>query len=326
MVTAKSSKRSPAKIVMTMVMVIVIAIAVLLAGAYSWVNGKLNKVDWLTGMANTEGTSWLVLGSDQRDDSGLGGSPEDVPGFRTDTILVLTKPKTGPSSLISIPRDSLVKNGQNYMKINSVAEQYGKKNLVSQVEHISGKKIDHVALIKFGGLKDVVDAIGGVNLCYDQTVSDPDSQLNWQAGCHTADGATALAFSRMRYSDPKGDFGRAERQRQVIGAIMTKSLSKETLTKPSRVQKLASTALAAVEVDKKTSPLTLISMVTAFKAATGKGGVSGSVYWTDPGYYVDGVGSSVLLDDARNHTLFNELAEGSHKPGTVGTLAEPVSQ
>ncbi|MDD6584943.1 MAG: LCP family protein, partial [Bacteroidales bacterium] len=44
----------------------------------------------------------------------------------------------------------------------------------------------------------------------------------WQAGCHTADGTTALAFARMRYSDPQGDIGRAERQRQVISAIMTK--------------------------------------------------------------------------------------------------------
>ena len=55
---------------------------------------------------------------------------------------------------------------------------------------------------------------------------------------------------------------------------------------------------------------------------TGENGVTGSVYWIDPGYYVDGVGSSVLLDDQRNLDLFSQLADGSHAPGTVGTLAE----
>ena len=44
--------------------------------------------------------------------------------------------------------------------------------------------------------------------------------------------------------------------------------------------------------------------------------------WADPDYYVDGVGSSVLLDDAKNLALFKSLSEGTHEAGTVGTLAE----
>lgn len=78
-------------------------------------------------------------------------------------------------------------------------------------------------MVQFGGLVKVVDALGGVELCYDQDVNDPYSQLNWTAGCHTADGTTALAFSRMRYADAQGDFGRAARQRQVINAIVKKA-------------------------------------------------------------------------------------------------------
>ena len=46
------------------------------------------------------------------------------------------------------------------------------------------------------------------------------------------------------------------------------------------------------------------------------------MYWSDPDYYVDGVGSSVLLDDAKNTELFNQLADGTYKAGTVGNLAE----
>ena len=63
-------------------------------------------------------------------------------------------------------------------------------------------------------------------------------------------------------------------------------------------------------------------MALAFKSATGSNGISGSVYWSDPDYYVDGVGSSVLLDDAKNTELFNQLADGTYKAGTVGNLAK----
>ncbi|WEV47411.1 LCP family protein [Bifidobacterium sp. ESL0690] len=308
--------------ILTTLLVIILAIVLALFGCWNWANSQLDKTDWLTGKADTDGTSWLVLGSDERDDSGIGGSADDTPGFRTDTMLVLTKPKHGSSSLISIPRDSLVKVDGTSMKINAVAETQSKKTLTGEVEDITGQKIDHVAEIKFNGLTKVVDALGGVNLCYDTTVNDAYSGLNWQAGCHMADGGTALAFSRMRYSDPKGDFGRAERQRQVIGAIMSKASSSETMKNPAKAQKVAKAALSSIEVDKQTNPLTLLSMAMAFKAATGKQGISGSVYWTDPDHYVDGVGSTVLLDDTKNLELFEQLATGTHKPGTVGTLAE----
>ena len=205
-----------------------------------------------------------------------------------------------------------------YMKINAVALIAGKKALVSNVEQITGQKIDHVAQIKFGGLQNVVNALGGIELCYDEDVQDSYSGLNWKAGCHTADGSTALSFSRMRYADARGDFGRNERQRQVISAIVKKASSSETLTNPSKIVAVSNAAMSALTVDEKTNPYTLLTMALAFKSATGSNGISGSVYWSDPDYYVDGVGSSVLLDDAKNTELFNQLADGTYKAGTVG--------
>jgi len=109
-------------------------------------------------------------------------------------------------------------------------------------------------MVQFGGLVKVVDALGGVELCYDQDVSDPYSQLNWTAGCHTADGTTALAFSRMRYADAQGDFGRAARQRQVINAIVKKGASKDTLLNFGKVKKVAEAALGSVTVDERLRP------------------------------------------------------------------------
>lgn len=142
-------------------------------------------------------------------------------------------------------------------------------------------------------------------------MNDALSNLNWTAGCHTAMGRPALAFSRMRYSDPKGDFGRAERQRQVIGAIAKKAMSGKTLTNIPKLNKTLKAALASITVDSKTNPYTLAQMVFAFRDATSDNGISGSVYWTNPGYNVSGVGSSVLLDDAKNLELFKELASAA---------------
>lgn len=300
---------------------ILCAIAVLVAalilsvfGAWQWVDSKLNRSDWLTDTPNTPASTWLILGSDERDGSTDYGGVDNISGFRTDTILVLIKPKSGPSSLVSIPRDSLMNVDNQYMKINAVALIAGKKALVSNVEQITGQKIDHVAQIKFGGLQNVVNALGGIELCYDEDVQDSYSGLNWKAGCHTADGSTALSFSRMRYADARGDFGRNERQRQVISAIVKKASSSETLTNPSKIVAVSNAAMSALTVDEKTDPYTLLTMALAFKSATGSNGISGSVYWSDPDYYVDGVGSSVLLDDAKNTELFNQLADGSIRP------------
>lgn len=304
-------------IILGTVALLVALLAISVFGAWNWVNGQLNKTDWLTSTADTPASTWLILGSDERDDPS-----SDITGFRTDTILVLTKPKSGPSSLISIPRDSLMEVDGQYMKINAVAQAIGRKALVQQIEDITGQKIDHVAQIKFGGLEQVVDALGGVQLCYDEDVQDPYSGLTWQAGCHTADGGVALAFSRMRYSDANGDFGRNARQRQVIAAVIQKASSTETLTNPSKVMAVAKAGLGALTVDEDASTMSLIQMALAFKDATSSNGISGSVYWTDPDYYVDGVGSSVLLNDEKNTELFSQLANGTHAAGTVGTLAE----
>ena len=304
------------------VILLIAALVLAVFGAWGWVDGKLNKADWLTTAADTPASTWLILGSDERDGSTNFGGVDDISGYRTDTILVLTKPKSGPSSLISIPRDSLMNVNDQYMKINAVAQLVGKKALVGEIEQLTGQKIDHVAQVKFGGLQKVVDALGGVELCYDQDVQDAYSGLNWTAGCHNADGSTALSFSRMRYADATGDFGRNARQRQVISAIVKKASSKETLTNPKMVTTMAEAGLSALTVDGKTTPLTLVNMALAFKDATGSKGISGSVYWSNPDYYVDGVGSSVLLDDAKNTELFSQLAAGTHAAGTVGTLAE----
>ena len=303
-------------------LIILISIGAFGALSWNWVDSQIKRDNWLTDTPDTQETTWLILGSDQRE----GEEAKEITGFRTDTILVLTKPVNGHSSLISIPRDSLVSINGQQMKINTVAQDLGNRALTRTVEKITGHKIDHVAQIKFAGLTNVVNSLGTIDLCYNRTVNDAYSGLNWSAGCHSVDGTVALAFSRMRYADPQSDFGRAARQRMVISAIMKKALSSSTLTNFSKVKGFAKASLDSTILDENSNPGTLLNMGLAFKDATGKDGVTGTVYWTNPDYEVYGVGSSVLLDDAKNIDLFNELAAGTHAPGSVGTLAELMNQ
>lgn len=314
-------KRKKHYILMTISLLMCIALivaAIVGNNTYHWVDSRIQKTHWLTNTNDTPEKTWLILGSDQRE----GEEAKEITGFRMDSILVLTKPANGHSSLISIPRDSLVSVNNNKMKINTVAQFFGKPALTKVIENITGHHIDHVAEIRFGGLTHVVDSIGGIELCYNRTVKDRFSGLNWKAGCHHANGNTALAFSRMRYEDPESDFGRAKRQRMVISAIIKKATSKDTLTNFDKVKKLTETGLKSFVFDEKSTPMSLVDMAFAFKEATGPNGISGTVYWTDPNYFVPGVGSSVLLDDDKNTKLFDSLSSGTHKPGTVGTLAE----
>lgn len=309
------------RFVAILLLVLLMALAVLAGGGWFWINGKLARDKMLTDAPGSEATTWLLLGSDQRDGSPGAGQDASITGFRTDTILVLTKPRHGAASLISIPRDSLVKQDGDYMKINAVAYTSGYRALTGQIEDITGHKVDHVALIRFGGLSKVVDALGGVRLCYDADVNDPNSGMVWSRGCHQADGGMALAFTRMRYSDPKGDFGRAERQRQAISAISAKALQPSVMLNPSAAGKVLSAGLDALVVDERANPIDLVRMILAFRSASSSNGVTGSIYWTDPDYYPGGgIGSTVLLDQARNTDLFNQLAQGSHAPGTVGGM------
>ncbi|WP_418276157.1 LCP family protein [Isoptericola jiangsuensis] len=304
------------------VLALVVVLVLLLAwpiGLVVWANGKIQHVDALSDASGTPGTTYLLAGSDAR---GTGGIDDGTTGARTDSILLLHKPRSGPTALISIPRDTYAEipgNGSN--KINASYAWGGPPLLVQSVEQLTGLTVDHYAEVGFGALEDLVDAVGGVELCYDDTVHDEKSELDWEAGCHVADGETALAFSRMRYSDPKGDIGRAERQRQVISAVADEVVQPSLLLQPGRQVELIEAGTGALVVDQDTGIVNLGQLALAFRAATGPEGVTGTPPIADPGYRAgDGSGSSVLLSDDADE-FWVDVRDGELEPGsTVGGL------
>lgn len=295
--------------------VIALAVALVLAwpvGLVIWANGKVQHVDALSGGAGTPGEVYLLAGSDSRADGVVSDGTE---GQRTDTIMLLTIPSSGTTSLISIPRDTYVDiPGHGPGKLNASFSYGGAPLLVQTVEQITGMKVDHYVEVGMGGVQHVVDAVGGVELCLDYDVDDPNSQLVWTAGCHVADGATALAFSRMRYSDPLGDIGRTQRQQQVISAVTHKVATPATLLSPSRQVDLIRTGTGVLMVDQDTGIIDLARMALAFRAATGPDGARGTPPIADNDYRPGGVGSTVLLDAAALPAFFQQVQDGSLTP------------
>ena len=290
-------------------------VTILVGGLWWWVDSRITDVDALSGAPDTPGQTYLIVGSDSRE----GWADDGTVGARTDTIMLVHQPVSGPPALISIPRDSYVEipgNGSN--KINAAFAFGGPQLLVQTVENLTGLTIDRYVEVGFLGVTNIVDALGGVELCYDSDVNDPYSTLVWQAGCHEADGATALAFSRMRYADPDGDIGRTERQQQVVSAVANGVLSPSTVWNPRRFFGVASAGLDAFRVSAGTGALDLARMAQVVNAARGPDAVSGTPPLASLDYRVDGVGSTVLLDPDTIDAFWEGIAQGDFPPGQVG--------
>ena len=300
-------------------LVVLLALAVAWpVGLAVWANGKIQRIDGLRLTGGGPGTTYLIAGSDARD----GGIADDgTTGSRADTILVLHVPNSGTTSLISLPRDTYVDiPGHGPAKLNAATVYGGESLLVQTVEQITGLKVDHYVEIGMGGVKDVVDAVGGVELCWDADVDDPDSGMVWTPGCHQVDGAQALAFSRMRKSDPTGDIGRGLRQRQVVGAVMSKVDPGSLVWHPGQQIALADAGTAALRVGQGTNVVDLGRLALAFRAANGPDGVTGTPPIKSLDYRPGNIGSTVLLDPDTSPAFWQAVAGGTLPPGVVGGI------
>ncbi|MGC5616689.1 LCP family protein [Georgenia sp. Z1491] len=279
-------------------------------GLAIWADGRISHTAALSGAEDTTGTTYLLAGTDSR-----GGAIDDgVEGSRSDSILVLHDPESGTPSLISLPRDTLVEiPGHGDNKLNAAYSLGGPELLVETVEGLMELTVDHYVEIGMSGLSEIVDSVGGVELCLDYDVEDDFSGLSWQAGCHVSDGETALAFARMRYSDPTGDIGRGMRQRQVIGAIADSVATPGTLLDPRRHVSLARTGTDVLVTDEETGIVDLGGMALAFRSASG-GGFVGAPPVADPAYRAGGLGATVLLDADALPAWLESVREGTISP------------
>ncbi|MGE7929637.1 LCP family protein [Lysinibacillus xylanilyticus] len=166
--------------------------------------------------------SVLMLGVDERkNDSG-----------RSDTMIVITvNPEKHTMKMLSIPRDTRTEIiGHNSVdKINHAYAFGGVPMAVNTVKHFLDIPIDYYVFVNMEGFLQIIDTIGGVTIDNDMDLTY--NTYHYPKGEITLDGDNALIFSRIRYEDPRGDFGRQIRQRQIIEAVLKKASTPSILLK-----------------------------------------------------------------------------------------------
>ncbi|HVL84887.1 MAG TPA: LCP family protein, partial [Pseudonocardia sp.] len=286
-----------------------------LIGFAVYVDVNLNRTAALPADSATasDGTNWLIVGSDsreglseqEREELATGG---DV-GQRTDTIMLLHTGSTGPV-LVSLPRDSYVDiPGSGRDKLNAAYSAGGPELLVSAVEGATGLHIDHYAEIGFGGFVGAVDAVGGVDMCIPEAITDPKAALEIEQGCQELDGATALGYVRTR-ATAGSDFDRVARQRAFLAALMDKATSPLTLVNPFRMVPLANAMSDAITVDDGDHVWHLAMLAWAMR------GLGDGITTTVPVGGVESTGgaSVVRWDRDRALELFGALARDETPP------------
>jgi LCP family protein required for cell wall assembly len=301
--------------------VVLLVIVVAIGGTYFWINGKLNRTVALPAATVTSaGTNWLIAGSDQRTGISRGERAQlhlGADGADASDSLMLLHMGTGKPVLISIPRDSYVPiPGHGSNKINAALSIGGPTLLVQTVESVTGLKINHYMGIGFGGLADVVNTVGGVQMCVKTAVpADPTGDSGFKgmaAGCHNLSGTQAIAFVRDRHSFATSDLQRIQDQRAFLSALLSKATSPGVYLNPFTALPFGSAAATSIAVDKGTSLYDLVQAAFALR-----GPQTGTVPIANANYPTS-AGDAVLWNQAQALQLFNALKAG--KPVPVGLL------
>jgi LCP family protein required for cell wall assembly len=217
---------------------------------------------------------FLVVGSDSRD----GVSDDDrsqlplgeFDGERADVVIVVAiTPDRQHVSLMSVPRDLLVLDGERYRKLTDVFNS-GADDLVRVIRTNTGIRVNHYAAVSFGGFIDIVRTLGTVEVCLEAPLRDARSGANFTAGCHDMDALDALAYVRSR-SGPRGDFDRIERQQTFIRAVLREMASARVLTSPRQLLGMVENVSRNVTTDAQLRVSTMAGLTDELRTVVSAG-------------------------------------------------------
>ena len=297
-----------------------------------------------TGACSQRPCNYLLLGSDSRaglpiDEQHQFGTNQQIGGTnRADTImLVHTDPALQKAIVVSFPRDLWVDiPGHGFNRINAAFEgglEHGGPQLMAQtVSDLTGLRIDHYLYVDLNGFQQVVDKLGGVDLCipsYDVNtpgdlsqhvhgggmtlihygepgyVADPNTGLHIKPGCQHLGGYQALAYVRTRSlpCDVVPDFARIGRQQQFLRALISQMLKPAELAKAPT---LVDPVLESLHRDSKFLPGDLVYLVGQLQGIS-----TGAVQFrTVPAVGAMIGGQSVVRMEPRARTIFAAIREG----------------
>jgi LCP family protein required for cell wall assembly len=257
--------------------------------------------------------TFLLVGLDARSDLPTTGknakAPEWKPGAqRSDTMMLVHIPANHKNAyVVSLPRDSWVSvPGHGKAKLNAAFSWGGPPLLIDTVQRMAKVKIDHLMVIDWSGFKKLTDAVGGVDITVDKTVSRRNGPGGvWTAGTHHMNGDDALDYVRERYGLPRGDLDRTHRQQNFLRAVLSKMLTGGTFTNPLKLKRTLDQVTSVVSVDDKLSDSGLRNLVWDMRGVRSKD----MVFMNAPvaGFDTIQKQSVVLLDDNGTSELWEAM-------------------
>ncbi len=215
-------------------------------------------------LAEPDAANFLVVGADNGEcvDAPV-GDRSDL-GERSDTIMIWrTNPEDDQLAVLSLPRDLYVDiAGGSKARINSAYRRNDPSRLIDTIFLNFGVPVDHYVQVDFCAFRELVDAVGGVEVPFEFPARDTASGLRIEeVGCVNLDADMALAYVRSRkyqYESPPGsgvwrtdgtsDFGRISRQQDFLRRVVAKVID-EGLYSPSVLTALIDTNREYVVTD-----------------------------------------------------------------------------
>ncbi|MEV0617101.1 LCP family protein [Nonomuraea sp. NPDC050404] len=269
--------------------------------AFGNINEKSVKEDIINPRPpDTGALNVLLVGSDTRAGDGNArygqklAREADAGGKRTDTIILMhLSPDRDKARLISFPRDSMVdiprcKNEATKQEmpprrdmINSAYNSGGIACTMSTLETLTGIRINHFVEVDFSGFKNIVDALGGIEICLKSGVNDKDSKLVLPPGKSLLNGEKALGYVRLRKYGDGSDIQRIKRQQIFLSKVVSKATSSELLTDVGRLRDFIAAAAGSVTMDPELANDTeqLIQIAVSAKEMTAGGVKFTTVPW-----------------------------------------------
>lgn len=273
------------------------------------------------------GVNMLIVGTDSCEGANAALSTacmaEDTEGERNDvTLLVHISDSPRRVTVVSFPRDMIVpipactgEDGTEYSAMSgqmlNVSYMYGGLACsVATIKSLTGIDIQYAAATRWSGVIAMSDAIGGVDVCVADDISDSHTGLNLTAGTHTLQGVEALQFLRIRHGIGDGsDLGRISNQQQFMSSMVRKLQSDGVLSNPATLFSLATTAVKQVN-DKEivlskglANPQRMVQIAMAVRSVP----YSDIVFVQYPTVYAEG-GGRVLPVTSAADVLFEALA------------------
>jgi LCP family protein required for cell wall assembly len=286
-------------------------------------------------ITDTDGTyralNILLMGSDSRQGqtSKKYGDPDVMTGERSDTTILLhLSADRSFATAVSIPRDTWVmlptceRDGRTVGafegKFNTAFEIGGPGCTVKLVEQMTGLTVDSFAVIDFDGFKQVVDALGGVEVCLTEPANDPQSKLRLPAGVSVVDGEQALSFVRARKTLSDGsDLSRIKRQQAFLSAMIREASSTGLLLNPVRLYSTLNAATSGLTTDPSLAEMDILRDL----ALSVRGMAPRDIAFLTMPWVERGDGENVLVDEAAAAPIWQSIADDvpwvkPKKPGT----------